>query len=461
MKEIIIKDNSPINKLIENSQILAERIFVEISKLNLKHEIKYKNLEVNILIDCARTITDSEKYFVMFQVCALATAFHSIEIPYLISLIGDSGFKVVLKNLFDEHSIENLQKVLDCIFIKRYKTILFSCIEAIDNYKALDKDSHRIFYIFTNGLHEEFGLFEKIKDRAFLNEKNSLVFIFSKFENIEKEKSDFLTDLWTKFGNYCKSNDLPVELIEMTKDILFIHNNKTLEINEESISNMIKVITSVLIKNKEGDNNDKIEKSIFNFENLNKISLNEYLSNLKGIISDNSYGEKEEDPYIQTTDLPKKYIPPPKLDLIEYENITKNVNSILEVKNPVIKETELPKFMKIFKIQKDKISISLLEKIFKPNLATKYIFTNTGTNVDMNEVRKFFHIPTINPKIYKELEENYIRNYGITVIIDPSNSCFGPLSIKHTWQTIRTLLNSFGSIDLNCFYLIISGNPNP
>ena len=127
--------------------------------------------------------------------------------------------------------------------------------------------------IFTNGLDEEFVLIEKIKDRAFLNEKNSLVFIFSKFENIEKEKSDFLTDLWTKFGNYCKSNDLPVELIEMTKDILFIHNNKTLEINEESISNMLKVITSVLIKNKEGDNNYKIEKSIFNFENLNQISL--------------------------------------------------------------------------------------------------------------------------------------------------------------------------------------------
>ena len=45
----------------------------------------------------------------------------------------------------------------------------------------------------------------------------------------------------------------------------------------------------------------------------------------------------------------------------------------------------------------------------------------------MNEFRKFFHIPTINPKIYKELEENYVRNYRITVIIDSSNSCFGPL----------------------------------
>ena len=141
------------------------------------------------------------------------------------------------------------------------------------------------------------------------------------------------------------------------------------------------------------------------------MSLNEYLSNLKGIISDNCYRVKEEDPYIQTNNLPQQYIPPPKLDFIEYENITKNINSIFEVKNPIIKDTELQNFMKIFKIQKDKKSISLLEKIFKPNLATKYILTNTGTNVDMNEVRKFFHIPTINPKIYRELEENYVRNY--------------------------------------------------
>jgi len=461
LKQKVIKDNSPINKLIENSQILAERIFIEVAKLNLKYEIPYKNLEANILIDCARTISNNEKYFVMFQVCALATVFHSLEIPYLISLIGDSGFKVVLKNLCDEHSIENLQKVLDCVFIKRYKTKIFSCIKAIDNYNSLDKDSHRIFYIFTNGLDEEFGLIEQIKDMAFLNEYNSLVFIFSKFENIEKEQSEILSGLWTKFGDYCKSNDLSVELIEMTKDKFFAHNNNTLELNEESISNLIKVITSVLIKNREDDNNDKIENSTFNFETLNQISLNEYLTNLEKIISDNFFREKEEEPYIKTIKLPQQYILPPKLDLIEYENITKNLNSILEVENPFIKSSEFKKFMKVFKIQREKINISLLEKIFIPNLATKYILTNSGTNVDMNELRKFFHIPTINPKIYRELEENYVRNYGITVIIDSSNSCFGPLSIKHTWQSIQTILNSFGSIDLNFFDLIISGNPNP
>ena len=121
---------------------------------------------------------------------------------------------------------------------------------------------------------------------------------------------------------------------------------------------MTKIITSVLIKNKENDNNGKIEKSIFDFENLNQISLDEYLSNLKRIISDNSYREKEEEPYIQTINLPQQYILPPKLDLIEYKNITKNINSILEIKKPVIINAELQKFMKILNNKKEKKYIS-------------------------------------------------------------------------------------------------------
>jgi hypothetical protein len=67
LKQIIIKDNSPINKLIENSQFLAECFFIEVLKLNLNHVISYKNLEVNILIDCARTITDSANIFLCFK----------------------------------------------------------------------------------------------------------------------------------------------------------------------------------------------------------------------------------------------------------------------------------------------------------------------------------------------------------------------------------------------------------
>ena len=49
----------------------------------------------------------------------------------------------------------------------------------------------------------------------------------------------------------------------------------------------------------------------------------------------------------------------------------------------------------------------------------------------------------------------------MTVIIDNSCSCFSPLSIQHSWNTIQILLNVLGSIDLPCFDLIVSGAPNP
>ena len=51
-EKIIIKKDSNINKLLESSEFLSHRIFSEISKLNLVHEIPFKNLEINILLDC-------------------------------------------------------------------------------------------------------------------------------------------------------------------------------------------------------------------------------------------------------------------------------------------------------------------------------------------------------------------------------------------------------------------------
>jgi len=86
-----------------------------------------------------------------------------LEIPYLISVVGDSGFKVVLKELNGEHSIESLQKALDYIFIKRCNTNIASCIKAsIDKFNTLkNENSQKLCYIFTNGLDDEFTLYEQ------------------------------------------------------------------------------------------------------------------------------------------------------------------------------------------------------------------------------------------------------------------------------------------------------------
>ena len=85
----------------------------------------------------------------MLQVCALTTVFYSLEIPYLISIVGDSVFKIVFKELNEEHSIESLQKSLDCIFIKRSNTNIASCIKiTTDKFKTLDKKIVKEYFIY-------------------------------------------------------------------------------------------------------------------------------------------------------------------------------------------------------------------------------------------------------------------------------------------------------------------------
>ena len=466
LKETVeIKKDSNIYKLLESSEFLSSRIISNISKLSLTNEIPYKDLEINILLDCARTITDNEKFFVMFQVCALTTVFYSLEIPYLISVVGDNGFKVVLKELDEEHSIESLQKALDCIFIKRSNTNIASCIKtAIDKFKTLGNDnSQRVFYMFTNGLDEEFALYEQWKDRIFTNPNHSFAFILSKPKTIKEEQSNFLTDFWDKFGRFCKTNKLAVELIEMGKEKLYIQNKNIFGINEEYIKLYIKSILNVLRRTKYNNNNNIIEKSIFEIKELNNIPSKDNLKNLGNILMDNSLSEIKEEPFTKKIKMPLIQEAVPKLGQSEAKEISKNIGSILKVSNEINKDNknEIRTFMKLFKIRKEKINLSALDLIFKPNLPTQEILTDIGTNIDTNELIKYFLNPTPNPRIYRELGDGFIRNYGVTVIIDSSISCFSPISSQHSWTTIQVLLSSIGTIDLPCFDLIVSGNPNP
>ena len=54
-----------------------------------------------------------------------------------------------------------------------------------------------------------------------------------------------------------------------------------------------------------------------------------------------------------------------------------------------------------------------------------------------------------------------MKNYGVTLVIDVSNSCLCDISFMHSIQTIRMLLSSIGAIDIPCFDLIMVGDPEP
>ena len=96
-----------------------------------------------------------------------------------------------------------------------------------------------------------------------------------------------------------------------------------------------------------------------------------------------------------------------------------------------------------------------MEYIFKPNLLTQPVLTNDGTHIDINELIKYFLNPTPNPKIYREIKDGLVKNYGVSLVIDVSNSCLCDISFMHSIQTIRMLLSSIGAIDIPCFDLIM------
>lgn len=456
----IVDKNSNIMKLLESSEYLSNKIISKIVDYNLKDEFPFKYLEVNILLDCAGTITDTEKAHVMLQVCALTTVFYSLEIPYLISVVGDSGFKVVLKKLTDKHSIDYLQKALDCIFIKRYKTNIASCIKtAIDYFSDNDNDeAQRVFYIFTNGFDEELVLHEHLKKKIFNNSKDSFVFIFSKPEIIKDEHSKKLTKFWEEFGKFFQNSN--VQYIEMYKEKIYTSKDEKYEILKDNLKKYYEVIIKSLIRKTKNENKEPTKESKFEIDKLEKIQLIENFDNLNNILSNaNKYLKVNEEPYIDKIKLEQIQETAKKLSPKEFKEITKNLGSILNVINPV--KIDISDFMKTFKIPKERINLSSLEMIFKPNLATQTILTDVGTHIDVNELIKYFLNPSPNPRIYRELGDGFVKNYGVTVIIDSSTSCFSPLYNHHTWSTIQILLISLSAIDLPCFDLIISGNPNP
>ena len=122
----------------------------------------------------------------------------------------------------------------------------------------------------------------------------------------------------------------------------------------------------------------------------------------------------------------------------------------------------IKKFVKKkYKVKKEKIALSLLNKIFIPYMPTQSVLTDVGSNLDVIELIKFFLNPTPNPKIHRELRDGLIKNYGVTFVIDYSISCLGGASLIHSLQTIKMLLSSLSINELPCFDLIFATESNP
>ena len=85
------------------------------------------------------------------------------------------------------------------------------------------------------------------------------------------------------------------------------------------------------------------------------------------------------------------------------------------------------KFAKIFKEKREKIKPAQMNIIFKPNLPTQAILVEEGTHLDITELIKYSINRVPNPKLYREIRDGYVKNYGVSIVIDTSISCLNEL----------------------------------
>ena len=224
--------------------------------------------------------------------------------------------------------------------------------------------------------------------------------------------------------------------------------------NIEFSTSYISSITSVLRRNKK--ENDLSECMTPSYELDLNIPKIDYLES----IVNNKIFEEIKDTYIQKEEITPQQTPPSKVNQNEYKLIYKNIGQIAKMTSKDEDNKNLiKKFVKKnFKVKKEKIDLSLLNKIFIPNMPTQTVLTDVGSNLDVIELIKFFLNPTPNPKIYRD---GLVKNYGVIVVIDSSISCFGGASLIHSLQTIKMLLSSLSIIELPCFDLIIATESNP
>ena len=248
----------PISQLIESSRFLTSKIYTMVAQINfddVNDEILFNKLEANIIIDLARTISNENRYFNMLMVCGLASALHFLKIPYTLSAIGDSDFKVRIKSPEEPHSELILQKLFDICFIKRNVTQLPACLKYfIDNYPAQDESINRVYYVFTNGFDDELKKCKAWQTKIFNDKKNSFSFVFTKSQVLEKpinsDNKKYLEEIWTEFEMEAQKS---YSYVTLTK-ISFKEINK-LDILAENLS-------KVLLREKELANKDYISKKI-------------------------------------------------------------------------------------------------------------------------------------------------------------------------------------------------------
>ena len=456
--EIKKNEKLPISKLIENSRFLTSKIYSTVSQINyndIDDEILFKKLEANIIIDLARTISDENRYFNMLMICGLASALNFLEIPYTLSAIGDSDFKVRIKNIEEPHSELILQKLYDICFIKRNLTQLPACLKYfMDNYPTKDESINRVYYIFTNGFDDELKKCKAWQSKIFNDKKNSFAFIFTKSQVLDKpinlEHKKYLEEIWKEFAEESKKSYSYVTLTVMSfKEI-------------DRLENLDENLSKVLLREKDPKNKDISPKvnSIFNIDK-SSILTQDYINIFRSLFGDQLNKPEFNELYIKKNKMPFIY-DTQKDNQKQFKIFCQNTGKMIRYdKLDLDTKTNVLLLAKEFKEKREKIKFNHMNIIFKPNLPTQAILVEEGTHLDITELIKYSINKVPNPRLYREIRDGFVKNYGVSIIIDTSISCLNELCIIHTIQTLRILLSAISYDNIPCIDIILTRIKEP
>ncbi|KAK8891276.1 hypothetical protein M9Y10_028484 [Tritrichomonas musculus] len=443
------KENFPILSLMSQSYYFAQ----EFIKAASDQEIPFSSIAANILVDCSSFISDENKAFNMLIICALTQALNALEIPYSAAVIADENFKCVIKPFSEPHSHYALQRICDCLFIKRYRTKLANSMKfAITSmsYSADTSRPNRAIFTLTDGLDEQLILTKSWADQVLNNEKISFGFVFIKSAQLTGENLQFLENTWSNFEAEVKSHN--ARSIVKVASINAIFGKAV----ADKLSAMFATVMKRYAQPDSNASGFKYQKPQFEtHEKLSKIPLERLSRYLEFDLENIKCGV-----YVERTQaLKNANTIHDKPDSSFYRSkLGKIAQSKLDAS---LSKSEYESFLRNFIENRRKLNQAALETIFKPNKASQTVLSTTGTDFDITALILNLINPVPDPLIYLEEKGGLVRNYGVTVIIDPSVSCFHDLSGPHSLQTIRNILSSIASLDLPCFDLIVAGNKEP
>ena len=445
-----------IQQLYNKSSFLANKLFINI---NGQGKIRFFDNLVLILIDPSVYISEEIKTLNMYIICAMTNALNCLEIKYSIVLMGDEDFRCVLKDYNEPHSVETLEKVYECLMLRRFRTNIPGCLKyCLEEICSKSKFKYTSFFIFTDGLDKRFIYTQKNTwdTNIFYNKYYSFGFIFLLSSVLTIENKDFLKNIWNDFLNETKNNshsDIYLKTLE-------------LKINEEFKNKISEIFISNLSRKRVEKSLDEIKyiKPIFSINKVENIIIN-FLEKNQKILEDKSLF-KLNGSFIKNiiSSSPAKLHKENKesLDINHYRNNLHQIAKIINNKITNKKENNsIANFTQKFLSIRPNINKSILEEIFKPNKANLKILSNTGTEIDIMALILYFLNPVPDPMIYLQDAIGNTKEYAITIIIDTSYSVLNNININHSLNTIRVLLASFTLIDLPSFDLIVTGEEGP